>query len=143
MLTRFDFFGDGLPLVLLLAMTVAATTLNAASPFPDATQLPARTDWPEPLTTFRGETIASKRLGLKARRPEWKDLFQHYMYGTAPPPPQITATIEREDKRFFDGKATMKEVTIALGPSSAPRIHLLMVAPNNRRKPVPAFLGLN
>ena len=56
---------------------------------------------------------------------------------------KIESTIERVDKNFFGGKATKKEVTIAFGPPDAPRIHLLLVVPNDRKKPAPVFVGLN
>jgi hypothetical protein len=51
--------------------------------------------------------------------------------------------VERVDPRFLDGKATLKEVTIALGPKDAPKLHLLVVIPNKRKGPAPVFLGLN
>jgi hypothetical protein len=66
------------------------------------------------------------------------------MYGYVPPAPDNAKwTIEREDKKYFDGKATKKEVTIAFGPPDTPKIHLLLVIPNNRKKPAPVFVGLN
>ena len=113
---------------LVIPITVFAVTAAAAPPFPEAGQLPPQTGWPDPLVNFQGEKTASKKLWVKTRRPELKALFEHYMYGTMPPAPaKIVSTIEREDKQFFGGKATLKEVTIAVGPANVPRLHLLLV----------------
>ncbi len=143
MLSRIHSFAAGLPLPLFIAMTALATPVRAAAPLPEAAQLPIQTEWPNPLATFQGAAVTTKKLWVKERRPELKGLFQHYMYGTMPPPVKISATLTREDKAFFGGKATLKEVTIALGPPAAPRIHLLLVVPNHRRKAAPVFLGLS
>src|SRR5262249_30751577 len=63
--------------------------------------------------------------------------------GSLPPPEKITATVERQDAKYFGGKATQKEVTIAFGPPGTPEIHLLLVGPNERKKPAPEFVGMN
>src|SRR4029450_4671297 len=97
----------------------------------------------DPLLMFNGERVTNKKEWVNKRRPELKALFQHYMYGHMPPIAKIESTIERVDKHFFGGKATKKEVTIAFGPPDAPRIHLLLVVPNERKKPAPVFVGLN
>jgi hypothetical protein len=66
------------------------------------------------------------------------------MYGDMPPAPRKPRfEIAGLDKQFFGGKATKKEVTIDLGGADAPKIHLLLVVPNARKKPAPAFVGLN
>jgi hypothetical protein len=66
------------------------------------------------------------------------------MYGFAPKPPAATtATVEREDKNYFGGKAALREVTLSFGPQSLPKIHLLVVVPNKRSGPAPTFLGIN
>ncbi len=144
MLSQLNFFTHGLHFGLWIIIGGVVTTLTAAESFPEAGQLSSQSDWPDPLVTFKGVPITTKKLWVNDRRPELKRLFEHYMYGTAPPPPaQILFTLDRKDEQFFGGKATLKEVTIALGPPSAPRIHLLLVVPNNRRKAAPVFLGLN
>ena len=55
------------------------------------------------------------------------------MYGYLPPPLEIEAKVEREDRKALDGKATLREVTIAFGPPETPPIHLLLVVPNSTR----------
>jgi len=115
-----------------------------AESFPAVEQLPARPELPDMLVMFGGERVTTKEQWVQKRRPELKALFQHYMYGFLPPAPEkITATLEREDKQCLGGKATKKEVAIAFGPPGAPVIHLLLVVPNDRKKPAPVFAGPN
>jgi hypothetical protein len=92
---------------------------------------------------FNGERVTTKEQWFDKRRPELKALFQHYMYGYLPPPEKIEAKVERADPKAFGGKATLKEVTIAFGPPDTPRIHLLLVVPNDRKAPAPVFVGMN
>jgi hypothetical protein len=130
--------------LLLLAFFLAAWTAVARADFPDPARLPSHPELPDPLLTFNGEPVTSKQQWIDKRRPELKALFEHYMYGRAPQPPdKVTAAVEREDQQFFGGKATKKEVTLSFGPPSAPKLHLLLVVPNARSKPAPAFIGIN
>ena len=123
---------------------ITGTVLAAGDPFPDASQLPVQPGPPDPLIQLNGQRVTSDRRWYKNRRPELKALFQHYMYGYLPPaPPKVQATVERENRNLFGGKATLKEVTIVFGPPEAPCIHLLLVTPNAARKRAPIFLGLN
>lgn len=132
----------------LLAFSAAvspapAQSLPPVQPFPDVSHLPANPDLPDPLVMLDGRPVTSKRQWERERRPELKALFQHYMYGYMPPPPKrIQATVEREDRALFGGKATKREVTLRFGPPETPPIHLLLIVPNHRPKPVPVFLGL-
>lgn len=109
---------------------------------PDPLTLPARSALPDPLVMLDGAPVRSPEQWTQECRPELKALFQHYMYGWMPPAASVTGKVEREDKQYFGGKATKKEVTITFR-KSAPSIHLLLVVPNQRTGPVPAFLGLN
>jgi hypothetical protein len=137
--------------VKLLVLGIAVGALSAvtgaaaagAESFPEASALPSRPELPDPLVMFSGKRVESRDEWFSKRRPELKDLFQYYMYGYMPPPPaKIEATVDREERDYFGGKATLREVTIAFGPPKTPRIHLLMLIPN-ARKPAPTFLGLN
>ena len=114
--------------------------------YPDAAHLPARPELPDPLIAFDGTRVTTKDQWVTQRRPELKALFEHYMYGTAPPAPATVVTkVDREDRASFGGKATTKEVTIDFGPPGTPKIHLLIVAPDarNGRGKAPVFVGLN
>jgi hypothetical protein len=114
-----------------------------AADFPDSAKLPVRAELPDPLVMLDGSRVTTKEQWLSKRRPELKELFQFYMYGYLPPAEKITATVEREDRKYFDGKATKKEVTIAFGSPDCPKIHLLLVIPNKRKGPAPVFMGMN
>jgi hypothetical protein len=92
---------------------------------------------------FDGKPVATKKDWFKKRVPELKELFQHYEYGYFPTPPKIKSSVDYTNKNLFDGKATLKLVTISLGKKSAPQLHLMLVVPNERAKPAPVFLGLN
>jgi hypothetical protein len=131
-------------------LAAALPVLAAAAPpgYPDADHLPARPEMPDPLVMLDGSRVGSKDDWFSRRRPELKALFEHYMYGAAPGGPgaeviQAKAKVEREDKSALGGKATLREVTVTFGPPDAPRIHLLLIVPNDRKGPAPVFLGLN
>lgn len=129
---------------MLFSTAVIGSLATAAwADFPDVSKLPSRPELPDPLVMFNGERVSTQDQWLKQRRPELKALFEYYMYGAAPAPATISSLVEREDRQFFGGKATKKEVTIAFGPPETPRIHLLLVVPNARKKPAPVFVGMN
>jgi len=128
---------------------VLATGLAAVAgapggrPLPPADDLPPRWELPDPLVTFDGRRVRNAAQWERERKPELRRLFQHYMYGFLPPPPGNTrGTVVRENPRALGGKATLREVTVRFGPEAAPPIHLLLLLPNDRPKPVPVFLGL-
>jgi hypothetical protein len=127
-----------------LLLSIWVPSANGAGPFPPVAELPPQAELPDPLVSFGGERIRTKEQWIGQRRPELKALFQHYMYGYFPAPPkEIAARVVREDANYFGGKATKKEVTIALGPPDAPTIELLLVIPNHRQHPAPVFVGEN
>lgn len=122
----------------------ALAALSRGADLPDPANLPSRPELPDPLVMLNGDKISTKDDWFAKRRPELKTLIQHYMYGYFPEAPKkIDAKIEREDKGYFGGKATKKEVTISFGPETMPKIHLLLVIPNERKKPAPVFVGMN
>ncbi|MGI9243706.1 MAG: alpha/beta hydrolase family protein [Verrucomicrobiales bacterium] len=117
-----------------------ATTLAEMTAFED---LPSDPALPDPLICADGTKVTDSQTWEKQRRPEIVRLFEHYMYGEAPAAPDNVAfTVDRVDPKYFDGKATLKEVTITFGPQGTPPIHLLLISPNSG-KPAPVFLGLN
>ncbi len=66
------------------------------------------------------------------------------MYGKAPAPPDnFQFTVDDVDSKALGGKATRKLVTLHFGPEGTPPVSLLVVLPNNRKGPVPVFLGLS
>ena len=117
-------------------------TIAMAQAWPSVSELPVRTETPDALTMFDGTIVTSKSEWLKKRRPELKQLFQHYEYGQFPAPRKISSHVELTDKTYLGGKATLKVVTIRFGQPE-PHIDLLLVTPNHNRKPAPVFLGMN
>lgn len=123
-----------------------AFLLVAAAPpeYPDVDHLPAQPALPDPLVLRDGSHVAAKSDWYHKRRAELKTLFDHYMYGAAPAAPEkVSATVDREDSHFLGGKATLKEVTLSFGPPETPKLHVLLIVPNNRHTPAPTFVGLN
>lgn len=105
---------------------------------------PAPTRWPNPLQLVDGTQVTTRKQWQMQGRPELKKLFQQSMYGFLPPAPEgMTARVERTDPQALQGKATLKEITIGLGPDEPTQIHLLLVTPNKRSGPAPVFVGLS
>jgi hypothetical protein len=129
---------------ILAALGLLALGAWTMADFPPVNDLPARPELPDPLVCLDGKKIDTKQDWLAKRKPELKQLFQHYMYGTFPEKPaDLAFKVERIDPMALGGKATLKEVTISFGPPETPRIHLLVVVPNKRTGPVPVIFGLN
>ncbi len=104
---------------------------------------------PDPMTGSDSERIATAEAWTTRRRPELLRLFETYMFGKVPEPPQPikpVCTITSEDREALGGKAIRREVAIVLkDDASAPRIHLLLYLPKDASAVhrVPAFIGLN
>jgi hypothetical protein len=119
----------------LLGAVLSCASVNFAfgQAFPDPAQLPPQPATPDPLVMFDGRRVANLKQWSDQRRPELKTLFAHYMYGAMPPAPvHETFTLESEDRHFFGGKATKKEIVIHVSADAdAPVIHLLLIIPNS------------
>jgi hypothetical protein len=112
--------------------------------WPSVSELPFVEELPNPLKMFDGTPVTSVAQWQKERRPELISLFQHYMYGTPPPPPDnFSFTVDLIDNNKYGGKATLKLISLDIGIPEAPVISLMLIVPNNREKPVPVFVGLN
>jgi hypothetical protein len=125
-----------------LAAVLACVSALSAESFPDVSQLPASAKLPDPLVMFDGTRVTTRQQWFEQRRPELQALFQHYMYGHAPSCP-VHCTSGRPNPSYFGGKATRKQITVHLDHPGAPTIQLLLVVPNRRQGPAPAFVGLN
>lgn len=132
-------------LLLACGAVLSVVATISAEDFPDIDKLPSVKQLPDPLVMLDGKHVATKEQWNSERKPELKALFQHYMYGNMPAAPKITASVERGESTLFDGKATMKQVTIAFGPPECPKLHLLLIVPHYRgdRHAPAVFLGLN
>src|SRR4051812_30669369 len=107
----------------------ALSFVSARADLPEPDKLPAHPGLPDPLVMLNGERVTTRAQWETKRRPELKQLFQHYMYGKMPAPVKVGAKVEREDRKALGGKATLREVTLTVGPPEAPKIHLLLVTP--------------
>jgi hypothetical protein len=126
---------------MLLCLTSAA---GGADDFPPVSELPERAELPDPLIMLSGERVKTPYEWRENRRPELRSLFEFYMYGRAPAPPNLEdSSVVSTEPDYFGGKATKKQVVIAFGPKGTPQIHLLLVVPNKRQRPAPVFVGLN
>ncbi|MFM8273268.1 MAG: acetylxylan esterase [Gemmata sp.] len=123
----------------LLAMSLVATPADL--PAPNA--LPQVKEFPDVLTMRDGTRTAAKKDWEEKRRPELKELFQHYMYGKFPAKPEkVTAKVLFEDKAALGGRGTLREVEITFGPPEWPKLYLLVAVPNGK-SPVACFVGPN
>lgn len=128
-------------LSLVLAMAGCATHKTV---WPTLEQLPSQTSLPDPLVLLNGQRVSTPEQWNRERRPELKEIFQRYMYGHLPPTPARTRFESRGVYTdALDGKATLKLIEINTGDNGAPKIQLMLLVPNHRRGPVPAFLGMN
>ncbi|MFN7946281.1 MAG: acetylxylan esterase [Blastocatellia bacterium] len=137
-------YGRKISAVILVTLMLGTIAVAQTKSLPDFSALPENKELPDPLVMLNGRRVTTSEQWLKQRRPELKQLFQHYMYGYFPPAPKkISATVRRTDQNFFGGKATLKEITIAFGPAAAPKLNLLLIVPNHRQGRAPVILGIN
>lgn len=129
--------------LLLLLQIFPGIVMAQQKSFPSFSSLPEQKKLPDPLMTMDGKPVKTAEQWRKERRPELKVLFQHYMYGYLPPAPKIHAGVGKTYKDFLGGKATMREITIELGKTGAPKINLMVITPNKIRGSVPVILGIN
>ena len=104
----------------LVWIVTAAQTEPSPPPvlqFPPVSELPSQPEFSDPLVMSDGRRVTTPEQWFNERRPELIALFQHYMYGFLPPAPQETVgKIVREDRMAFNGRATIKEVTVTFAP---------------------------
>jgi hypothetical protein len=130
--------------ILVASLCMALFTVLVRAEFPPVEKLPSHPELPDPLVMLDGSRITTKDDWEQKRRPELKQLFQHYMYGYFPPRPEkMDFKVGRVDPKAIGGKATLKEITITFGPPGTPKMHVLLFVPNKRQGPAPVFLGMN
>jgi cyclophilin family peptidyl-prolyl cis-trans isomerase len=129
-----------LSLVIVLMTNAIA---SAADNLPEPDKLPVHKEFPDPLVMLDGTRITRTEEWVKRRKPELKKLFQHYMYGTIPAARKVGGEVIREDKNALDGKAILREISLTVATKPAPKVHLLLVIPKDRKGPAPVFVGMN
>lgn len=121
---------------------LAVTTLAFSADYPPPDKLPSRPEMPDPTIMLDGSKVSSKADWEARRKPELKELFQHYMYGRFPGrPDKVIGKVLFEDARAFGGKGTLREVEITLG-ADLPKMYLLLVTPHGK-VPAACFVGPN
>jgi hypothetical protein len=122
----------------------AAEPKKKFEPNYDEARVPAYT-LPDPLVFANGKPVKDARAWERQRRPEVLRLFEEHVYGRSPGKPKgMKFEVLSLDQQALGGKATRKEVRVLFtGKADGPRMDLLIYLPNDAKKPVPAFLGLN
>ncbi len=128
-------------IVCILTTTVFA---QPADTIFDEAQVPAYV-LPDPLLKEDGTRVDTAEKWTAQRRTEVLRLFEEHVHGQSPAAPDhIDFEITSTTPDALGGKATRQQVTIYVtGDRKGPSIDLLLYVPNDAKKPVPAFLGLN
>ena len=109
----------------------------------DESKVPSYT-LPDPLITEAGKVVKNKRQWERVRRPELLALFEKEMFGKMPGRPEaLHFKVLNEDNKALGGAATRKEVAVYFDAAETSYMVMLMYVPNDRKGPVPAFLGIN
>jgi len=106
---------------------------------PDFECLPSSPDLPDPLLRrVNGRPVkVTNRQEWEARRAELKALFQQWVLGRVPPPPDgLRATVLRERE---ESGARVREVGLTFGPGEKARLSLELLIPKGKG-PFPVFL---
>src|SRR5690349_14570436 len=97
----------------IFTFVLLATTAGIAAELSPPDQLPEQANLPDPLVMRDGTKVTTKEEWETKRKPELKELFQHYMYGQLPPAPkQVKYTTLFTDEKALGGKAKLSEVKI-------------------------------
>ncbi len=112
----------------------------AATIFPDAEQLPALKDRPDPLVLENGARVRTPE-DWPARREEIKAMLLHYEYGHLPPAPDNLRVEHISTGTLLDGKSELTRVTLVMGPEERVRMQVGVHAPTTPGKH-PVLLAL-
>ena len=109
----------------------------------DESKVPSYT-LPDPLITEAGKVVKNKKQWERVRRPELLALFEKEMFGKMPGRPEgLHFKVLNEDYKAINGLATRKEVAVYFDAAETSYMVMLMYVPNDRKGPVPAFVGIN
>jgi hypothetical protein len=100
---------------------------------------------PDPLVMENGERVKDADTWRSKRRPEILRLFETQMFGKSPgKPPAMAFETDSVAEDALGGKGTRKQITIRFSAKDdGPKMDLLIYLPNDAKKPVPLFVGLN
>src|SRR4051794_22245339 len=99
---------------------------------------------PDPLKTSSGAAVNLDQW-KSTRRAEILEMFRRNVYGRSPAKPRdLRFKVAEEDKGALGGKATRREVDIAIGNGGREfTLRLTIYLPNGAPRPLPVFLLLN
>ncbi|MCE9611673.1 MAG: acetylxylan esterase [Chthoniobacter sp.] len=128
----------------LLATTVCGTAAETREANYDEAKV-NMAPLPDPLVLASGQPVTDAQTWTKQRRPELLELFQAHVYGRLHArPAEMKFEVTGVEPAALHGLATRKEITVLFtGKKDGPKMNILLYVPNNTKKPVPAFLGLN
>lgn len=130
-------------ILLILVLSGMGAGLSAQPINTKESKVPSYT-LPDPLLTEAGKVVNNRRQWEKVRRPELMALFETEMFGKMPgKPADMHFKLLSSDAESLGGKATRKEVAVYFDAAEKVYMTLLMYVPNDRKGPVPAFLGVN
>ncbi len=140
---RFGSFALGLSLLQLFVVTHVCQAQPKDANYDEA-KVPAY-ELPDPLVMQNGERVKDAEMWRTQRRPEILRLFEQHVFGRSPGRPEnMKFKVISTDREALGGKATRKEVVVYFsGEPDGPKMDILIYLPNDARKPVPMFLGLN
>ncbi len=140
---RFHAFAMGLWLLQLFVVTHVCQAQPKDANYDEA-KVPAY-KLPDPLVMQNGERVNDAETWRTKRRPEILRLFEQHVFGKSPGRPEnMKFEVTSTDREALGGKATRKEVAVYFtGEPDGPKMDILIYLPNDARKPVPMFLGLN
>jgi hypothetical protein len=130
--------------ITIVLVAVCVLNADAQQTNYDESKVPKYT-LPDPLVLGDGTKVKDAKTWSQKRRPEILNLFREHVYGKSPGRPKaMTSATTSVDKEALNGKATRKEVVVYFtGQKQDPNMTILIYLPNNRPKPIPAFIGLN
>jgi len=117
---KFEFAGNTF---VCAALLLAGCTTDHPRSLPEVSALPSQSPLPDPLIMLDGQRVSSPSEWFHQRRPELKAMFEHYVYGAIPPKPtELRTKRVGEYSDFLNGKATLKLVTLEVGPGSGHKL---------------------
>ena len=146
---------------LLVATTVALSTLRAAEPLPDrpdpreiplpkiktslgdlpgVDQLPVRKEMPDPLVMNDGTKVTTPEQ-MKQRQKEIRTVLEYYHVGRMPPPPGNVKGTEVRSEIVMNGKVKYRQIHLTFGPEEKLSLEVGIFTPISD-KPVPAVLNI-
>jgi len=124
---------------------ISIFSMAIAAPLPAPSELPVQKELPSPFVMMDGSAVVTLDDWYSKRRPELKQLFQHYVYGYLPDVKGVEPQNSAVTENLLNGKADLVQVDLRINglPEDAPRIHLAVFLPKEAAGPVPVFLAIN